>query len=1201
MLPAAVTTAVVRPSFFDAYTQHRPLVLDGAMGTAIQNYNLTVEDFGSVALEGCNELLCLTRPDVISAIHASYLQAGADVIETNSFGSTSIVLAEYDIAEKAFELNVAAAKLARQQADAFSTPEKPRLVAGSVGPTTKLCTLGHITYDELKTSFITQVEGLMVGGADFILLETCQDLLQIKAGLAAITVVEKKLNRSIPRMVSVTVELTGTLLVGSDIATVLAALEPYHIDALGMNCATGPQEMETHIRYLCQHSPFPVSCVPNAGIPENVGGQAHYHLSAEGLQAYLQKFVGDYGVQIIGGCCGTCPSHIEALASLANSIVPAKRQPTVQPQLTSLYSTTAIQIDNPPLIVGERTNANGSKKFKDLLAIEDYDALVEIGKEQVRKGAHLLDVCTAYVGRDEVRDMQETLTRFNQQLDVPLMLDSTETNVLEASLKLLGGRAIVNSINLEDGRERLEAVVKLCKEFGAAVVALTIDEDGMAKTAEKKLAVATRIYDICVGEYGMRPEDLVFDTLTFTLGSGDAEFRNAGIETLEGIRLIKAKYPNVGFALGISNISFGLAKHSRPTLNSLFMHYAVEAGLTMAIFNSAHLVPLHKLPEAEKELCRRLIFNEPQQEGQDPLMEFMSYYQHNGAAATTAAEKDSNLPETIEERLQYRIVDGNKTGLDEDLALALQQYTALEIVNNILLEGMKTVGELFGKGEMQLPFVLQSAETMKKAVAYLEPFMEKELAGETGKPAEPKGTCVLATVKGDVHDIGKNLVDIILSNNGYKVVNLGIKQPAEAILTTAKAEQADLIAMSGLLVKSTAIMKENLELMQSQGWQTPVVLGGAALTRHFVEVDCQNVYQGAVVYAQSAFDTLNTLKAIMEAKTEGTPFLSPAQQRKLKGEAPPPLNPWEIPPTITEADLKALPAPRSLVTQGVLVPQPPFWGSKVVDVAIEDIYPFLNEKVVYTGHWSFRRGDKTKEEYNQFLAEKVEPILANIKRLTKEQNLLKPQVIYGYFPAQADGDSVIIYEDDLKTERLRFEFPRGGKKNLCLADYLATVDSGVMDVLPMQIVTVGHAATEYTNTLFANDDYTDYFFFHGFAVEMAEALAEYWHAQVRKELDITAKEAGKVGLQLLKPSAYQGCRYSFGYPACPNLEDQRLLMDLLQPERIGITMTESFLLEPEQSTSAIVLHHPEAYYFDVTNPTSDRDEMREWVLSMASE
>ena len=1195
-----ISTSTCRPSFFDAYTQHRPLVIDGAMGTAIQNFPLTAEDFGGADLEGCNELLCLTRPDVVKAIHASYLQAGADVIETNSFGSSSVVLAEYGIPEKAYELSFVAAQLARAVADDFSTAEKPRLVAGSIGPTTKLCTLGHIGYDELKASFITQVEGLIVGGADFILLETCQDLLQVKAGLAAVTAVEKKLNRPIPRMVSVTVELTGTLLVGCDIATVLATLEPFHIDALGLNCATGPKEMEEHIRYLCQHSPFPVSCVPNAGIPENRGGQAHYHLSPEGLKGYLQTFVGQYGVQLIGGCCGTCPTHIEALATLASEIIPAKRNPLVQNQLTSLYSATGIQIDNPPLIVGERTNANGSKKFKDLLALEDYDALVEIGKDQVRKGAHLLDVCTAYVGRNEERDMCETVTRFNQQLDVPLMIDSTETNVLEASLKLIAGRAIVNSINLEDGLERIEAIVPLCKEFGAAVVALTIDEEGMAKTAQKKLEIAERIYNICVHEYGMRPADLVFDTLTFTLGSGDAEFRKAGIETLEGIRLIREKFPDVGFVLGISNISFGLAKHSRPTLNSLFMHYAVEAGLTMAIFNSAHLVPLHKVPEAEKELCRRLIFDEPALEGQDPLMEFMSYYQHNGASAVTSEEKDANLPKNIEDRLQYRIVDGNKTGLEADLALALETHSALAIVNNILLEGMKTVGDLFGRGEMQLPFVLQSAETMKKAVAFLEPYMEKELGGDD-KPAEPKGTCVLATVKGDVHDIGKNLVDIILTNNGYKVHNLGIKQLADAILTKAETEKADLIAMSGLLVKSTAIMKDNLELMQSQGWKTPVVLGGAALTRHFVETDCQNVYDGAVVYAQSAFDTLNTLKDIMEAKTTGTPFLSPAQTRKAKGEAPPPLNPWEIPPTVSEEDIKALPAPRSVVTQGVAVPNPPFWGTKVVDVPLEAIYPFLNEKVVYTGHWSFRRGAKSKEEYSQFLAEKVEPILANIKKLTKEQNLLKPQVVYGYFPAQADGDSVVIYEEDLKTERLRFEFPRGGKKNLCLADYLATVESGVMDVLPMQIVTVGHCATEYTNTLFANDDYTDYFYFHGFAVEMAEALAEYWHAQVRKELAITQKESGKVGLQLLKPSAYQGCRYSFGYPACPNLEDQRLLMDLLQPERIGITMTESFLLEPEQSTSAIVLHHSEAYYFDVTNPTSDRDEMREWVLSMASE
>jgi 5-methyltetrahydrofolate--homocysteine methyltransferase len=1186
------------PSWFNDKTQQRPLVLDGAMGTSIQGFNLSDADFDG--LDGCNEVLVATRPDVIEAIHTHFLQAGADIIETNSFGSNRIVLDEYGIGHRTHELNLKAAQLAKAVAQRFSTAQQPRYVAGSVGPGTKLPTLGHVSYATLKTVFEEQITSLVEGGVDMVLLETCQDLLQIKAALAAVHAVEARLGRYIPKMVQVTVETTGTLLVGSDMNAVIAALEPYHLDALGMNCATGPQEMEEHIRTLSHSSPFAISCVPNAGIPENVGGQAHYHLTPAELKNYLQRFVGELGVQVIGGCCGTCPSHIEALAALAQNVTPARRTPSVVPQLSSLYSATPLTMPlTPPVLVGERTNANGSKLFRDLLAQEAYDDLVDIGKEQVRKGAHLLDVCTAYVGRDEVRDMQETLQRMNQQVDVPLMVDSTELNVLKASLELLGGRCIVNSINLEDGEERPRQVLALCKEFGAAVVALTIDEDGMAKTVEKKVAVATRLLRLCE-EAGLRECDVVFDTLTFTLGSGDEEFRKAGMATIEAIRQIKALHPQVGFVLGISNISFGLQAQSRHVLNSLFLHYAVEAGLTMAIVNSAHLLPLHKISEQEKELCRRLVFDERPlappsdplaQPTEDPLMQYMSYFQNHQSSASASATT-SALPTNLEERLQYRIVDGNKTGLDEDLALALQSHSPLHIINTILLEGMKTVGELFGSGQMQLPFVLQSAETMKKAVAFLEPHMEKT-TDAAGGGANHKGKCVLATVKGDVHDIGKNLVDIILTNNGYKVSNLGIKQPIEAILEAAAQEQADCIAMSGLLVKSTAIMKENLQLMQQRGLSTPVVLGGAALTQQFVEGDCQQAYAGPVVYARSAFDTLNTLDAIMAAKASGTPFQSPAQLKATAQAAAPAIATAAAP----KAPAAPLPTPRSVVTQGVPVPTPPFWGVKVVeDIALEAVYPFLNEKVLMNGHWSFRRGNKTAAEQAAFIAEKVAPILQKLKAQTAEQGLLTPKVIYGYFPCQAEGDDVVIYEDPSTSKEIwRFTFPRGGKKNLCLADYIAPVGGSVVDVLPLQLVTVGQTATAHGKTLFDAGDYTDYYFFHGFAVEMAEALAEYWHHRVRAELGISAKEAGKVGTALLKPSAYQGCRYSFGYPACPNLEDQTAFFKLLEPQLIGVSLTESFLLEPEQSTSALVLHHPEAYYFDTTAPEADEDEMMAMV------
>ena len=1166
-------------------------LLDGAMGTAIQARDLTSDDFGGPDLDGCNEWLIETRPDVIEAIHTEYYEAGCDLVETNTFGANRLVLAEYDKQDHAFELNQKAAALAKKVAKRYSTPEHPRYVAGSIGPGTKLPTLGHINYDALKASYAEQISGLMDGGVDVLLFETCQDLLQVKAALAAAEVAFNEADRRLPIMVQVTIEQTGTMLVGSEMAAVVAALESYPIDVLGMNCATGPREMEEHIRTLSQLSPFAISCVPNAGLPENRGGHAHYHLEPSELADYLTRFVEDHGVQVIGGCCGTTPKHIKALAEIVSPLTPKLRTVDVVPSLTSLYSPSTMTMEPPPVLVGERTNANGSKKFKNLLAAEDYDALVDIGKGQVRKGAHLLDVCTAYVGRDEERDMTETIQRFNQQLDVPLMIDSTEANVIEKALKLIGGRAIVNSINLEDGEERMEDVLPLCKEFGAAVVALTIDEEGMAKTAQKKFDIAKRIYDLSTEKFGLRGQDLVFDTLTFTLGSGDEEFRKAGIETIEALRLIHSAYPEVGSVLGISNISFGLDKNARHVLNSVFMHEAIQAGLTMAIVNSAHIIPLNKISDIEKKLCLDLIYDRREWNGEelikDPLMDFISYYQTN-QASTSGAKDSSALPEQLEERLQARIIDGNKTGLNDDLDEAMKTYKPLEIINKFLLEGMKVVGDLFGKGEMQLPFVLQSAETMKKAVAHLEPHMDK--TENTGS----KGVCVLATVKGDVHDIGKNLVDILLTNNGYTVHNLGIKQAVDAILEKAEESNADCIAMSGLLVKSTAFMKENLQLMQQRGWKTPVILGGAALTQPFVERDCQNEYDGPVIYARSAFDSLHTMDDIMSAKASGEAFLSPAQQRgqeetramaaKLEAEWAAEGQAEKKKAVVAVADK---PAPRTQVAQDHVVPTTPLWGTRISEVQPEELYGYLNETVIMTGHWGFRRGNKSSAEHKAFLAEKVKPILDKMKRDSQEKGLLSPKVIDGFFPAQGDGDSLVLFEpeayaaDGTRREMMRFDFPRGGAKNLCLTDFFRPYGHDEMDVLPMQIVTVGEAATEYTKQLFANDDYTDYFFFHGFAVEMAEALAEEWHRRVRRELNVHHKEQGKTGIELLRPSAYQGCRYSFGYPACPELSDQTKLFELLKPERIGLQLTESFLMEPEQSTSALVLYHPDAYYFDV--------------------
>lgn len=1157
--------------------QEKILIFDGGMGTQIQAHDLTPDDFEG--LDGCNEYLVKTRPDVIQAIHANYFKAGADVVETDSFGSTSIVLAEYDIAEQAYDLNYRAAKLAREVA-ADHSHDRPRFVAGSIGPTTKLPSLGHISFKDLKHAYLSQVQGLIDGGADVLLIETCQDLLQSKAALAAVSEVKRATGSNIPVMVQVTIESTGTMLVGMDIASVVTALQPYDIDVLGMNCATGPVEMSEHIRYLSHTSPFYISCLPNAGIPENVGGVAHYHLQPNELAGFLTHFVQDLGINIVGGCCGTTPDHIRAVHAAIGGMSPSKRDYEYQNSLTSLYTSTTMRIDPAPVLIGERTNANGSKKFCELLGQEDYDGLVSIAKSQVKEGAHLLDVCTAYVGRDEVRDMRETITRFNSQLDVPLMIDSTEAPVLEEALALIAGKAIVNSINLEDGEERLAHVLPLCKEYGAAVVALTIDEDGMAKTARKKFEIAERILDLCVNKYGIQSQDVVFDTLTFTLGSGDEEFRRAGFETIEAIRLIKEKHPEVGTVLGISNISFGLKPAARHVLNSVFLHYAVEAGLDMAIINSKHILPLHKISEAEREICRRLIFDE-RTGGSDPLMDLMAYYDKFDASARKE-KKEAEIPKNVEERLKYRIINGEKPGLDADLDEALKTYSALDIINIILLDGMKTVGELFGKGEMQLPFVLQSAEVMKTAVAHLEPHMEK-VDGESSK-----GVMVLATVKGDVHDIGKNLVDIILTNNGYRVVNLGIKQPVETILHAAAEHNADAIGMSGLLVKSTAIMKENLAVMRERGFKLPVLLGGAALTKRFVEEDCQAVYDGKVFYSKDAFSGLHAMEEIMNGG--GTATVAAVTEASAEED--------QVYQTVGEVmsvgggsggksvATDAKPWKRSEVAENVPIPTPPFFGTRTVtDIPLQELYPYINAQALIAGQWQVKRGTRSGEEHEAILQDKIYPILEGLKERAIQEKLLVPKAIYGFFPCRSERDDLIVYRSeegmDATTELLRFHFPRGGVRNLCISDFFASTDSGRTDVLGVQIVTVGREATEHCQRLFESGNYTDYLYLHGFSVEMAEALAEYWHKRVRTEWGIAAQDATDV--KRLFAQGYQGSRYSFGYPACPNLEDQTLIMQLLEPEKIGITLSDEFMLEPEQSTSAIIVHHSEARYFDVRN------------------
>ncbi len=1174
----------MRRSFLDVLKE-KVIVFDGATGTHLQGQDLTADDFGGEHLAGCNEYLVVSKPSAVQNVHRDYLEAGCDVIETDTFGSASIVLAEYDLADRAYELTFKAAQIARGMADAYSTPDRPRFVAGSMGPTTKLPSLGHIGFKDMAASFRVQAQALVEGGADLLCVETCQDLLQAKAALAGIFEYFASARKRVPIITSVTIEATGTMLLGTEVTAALAALEPFDIDVIGMNCATGPKEMSDHVRALASSSPRPIFVMPNAGMPENVGGHAHYHLSPDELVQFLGHFVRDLGVGVVGGCCGTTPEHIRRLAEAVGSLSPRPRTYEFIPGASSLYQTAPFHVDPAPVLVGERTNANGSKQFRDLLAKEDWEGIVAMGRDAAKEGAHMVDVCAAYVGRDEAADMREIITRFNTQVPLPIVIDSTESPVIDEALQRIGGKAIVNSINMEDGEERIGNVVPLCKKYGAAVIALTIDERGMAKTTDEKVAVARRIHDIVVNRYGMRAHDLIFDPLTFTLGSGDEEFRRAGAETIEAIRRIKSELPGVSTLLGVSNISFGLSPAARHALNSVFLHYAIEAGLDLAIVHAAKIMPLYKIDEKGRELCRQLIFDERKFEEvkdssgtvhrklvYDPLTELMAFY----ADRKTEKRADAVRTGTVEERLKGRIIDGDRVGLQQDLDEALKGYSALDIINTILLDGMKVVGELFGSGQMQLPFVLQSAEVMKAAVAYLEQFMDKEASTS-------KGTMVLATVKGDVHDIGKNLVDIILTNNGYRVVNLGIKCPVETMLQAADREKADAIGMSGLLVKSTLIMKENLEVMNERGLTIPVVLGGAALTRRYVEQDLRSVYKGAVFYANDAFDGLKYMEKIGAGDFGYEPGGAGADDMEtLTGtEAKIALAEKEDPRYAAGPGGSGAPRTRSAVRTDVPIPTAPFLGTRVVEaVPLDEVFAFVNEVALIRGQWQVRKGKQTEEQYRELLREKVYPDLNRLKDDVKKNGWLQPKVVYGYFPCQSKGDDLIVYEPGATKERTRFTFPRQrDDRQLCLADYFASVESGKMDVVGFQLVTMGKQAGEHSAKLFAADNYRDYLYFHGLSVESAEALAELWHKRMREELGIAGKDAADV--KRLFSQGYQGSRYSFGYPACPNLEDQTKLMDLLDGEKIGVRLTDEFALDPEQSTNAIIVHHPEARYFNV--------------------
>ncbi len=1139
--------------------RERVLIFDGAMGTSIQDRNLSPDDFGG--MEGCNEILVLTKPQVIREIHNSFLEVGCDAIETNSFGASRLVLGEYDLAAKVYEINRAAARLAREVAADFSSPDHPRFVVGAIGPGTRLPSLGQIGFDELTAMYTEQARGLIDGGADVLLIETCQDILQAKAAIVGCEDAMRTAGTRLPLMVQVTMESSGTMLLGTEIGAALTTLEAYDLDVVGLNCATGPQEMLEHIRYLGQHCRRAISCLPNAGLPTMEGARARYLLGPDELAAFHRTFVEEYGVAIVGGCCGTTPAHLKRVVDVIGRRAPRPRTPEYAPAAASLYVSVPFRQEQSFLIVGERTNANGSRQFRDLLLAGDYDGMVSMAKDQAREGAHVLDVCVDYVGRDGVADVTEVIRRFVTQCTLPLVIDSTEPPVIEAALKRIGGRAVINSVNLEDGEQgRPAKIFPMARRYGAAVVCLLIDEEGQARTVEWKMRVAHRLRDLAVNRYGLEPSDLIFDALTFPLGSGQGDLRRDGIATLEAIRRIKAELPGVFTILGVSNVSFGLKPAARQVLNSVFLHLAIEAGLDAAIVNAQRILPMNRMDPRQLAVARQLIFDE-RRDGYDPLAEFMRLFESAGAGRAVAAVE---APGTLEERLKAQIVDGNRPGLEALLDEALQKYDALTIINEILLDGMKQVGELFGSGQMQLPFVLQSAEVMKTAVGYLERFMVRA-------EGQSKGKIVLATVKGDVHDIGKNLVDIILSNNGYTVINLGIKQPIHNIIEAALTHQANAIGLSGLLVKSTLVMKENLEELNTRDlWRLPVILGGAALTRSYVEEDLRSLYKGEVHYAGDAFDGLHLMEEIAAREAAEIPEAEAARPRPVRRVARP------------AAPAAAPPGVRSDVRTDVPVPLPTFLGSRVVTrIPLRDVFAFVNEVALFRTQWQFHRGKGRREQFDELIRSHVRPIYERWKARCEAERILEPRVVYGYFPCHADGNDLIVYGEDGKTEKVRFAFPRqAAGRHLCIADFFAAKESGRTDVLGCMLVTVGRRASEVAKELFAQHSYTDYLYLHGLSVECAEALAELWHKRMREELGIAGEDSPD--LSRLFRQGYRGSRYSFGYPACPNLEDQAKLFTLLEPERIGVELSEEFQLDPEQSTSAIVVHHPEAKYFNIT-------------------
>jgi 5-methyltetrahydrofolate--homocysteine methyltransferase len=1151
--------------------RERVVVYDGAMGTNIQVHAPTVDDYWGK--EGCNELLVLSRPEIIRGIHASFFEAGCDVVETDSFGSTRTVLAEYELEDRTRELNIAAAKLAKEVASDFSTPERPRFVAGSIGPTTKLPSLGHISYDAMAAAYLEQAQALIEGGVDILLIETSQDLLQAKIALAACWDALRKSGIRLPIQMQVTLEATGTMLLGTEIGAALAAIECFTPDIIGLNCATGPAEMNDAVRFLCQNSTQPISVLPNAGLPQNEGGRAVYKLTPQELAAYHKRFVTDYGVQIVGGCCGTTPEHLKAVADAVMGAKPAKRDVKPQSVAASAFSAVPLEVDGQPVVVAEEMNTTTRvEHFRNMVRSGDYDGILALAKKLAAEGSQMLDLCCAIVGEDEKGYMNAVLEKIATRVPAPILVDSTEADVIEEALKRIPGKPVINSVNLEDGEKRTSRVLPMAKRYGAAVIALTIDEEGMALTAAKKLAIAKRIYKLATEKYGVRGQDLIFDPLTLPISTGQEEYRTAGIETLEAVRLIKQELPEAKTILGVSNISFGLNAYARRVLNSVFLKEAVDRGLDAAIVNYSKIYPLYKIPEREVELARKLIFQDTS-EG-DPLQRYMAHFSGIDKNAMRGDEAALEALST-EDKLKQLIIRGEraigqgagKQSMEEILETALETYTPLDLINTVLLGGMKTVGELFGARKMQLPSVLDSAAVMKAAVAYLEPKMEKTEGAQ-------KGTIVLATVKGDVHDIGKNLVDIILSNNGYKVVNLGIKQPGEVIIKAAQEYKADAIGLSGLLVKSTLEMKYVIQDLERMQLETPVICGGAALTRKYVEDDLRKEYSSAVFYAEDAFAGLHVMSDLT-TEEEGTRRKRLEEGRTVK---------VFVRPASAEANGAHGPVstePSAWVQPAPNIPAAPFFGVRVKkDFDLDEVFSYVNETALFKNQWQLKTASAT--DYVRLIEEKYRPVLEELKAEIKTKKWFCPQTVYGYFPAQSDGNDVVVYvPEDHAKERLRITFPRQREgRMLSIADFLLPKSSGKMDVIGFSVVTIGHRASEETRKLFESGDFTRYLYVHGLSVETAEALAELVHKKMREELGIGGDDAERISD--LFHQKYRGSRYSFGYPACPNLEDQAKIFELLEPEKnIGVRLTEGFHLEPEQSTNALVIHHPQAKYFVV--------------------